>query len=150
MSLDGEARLLLVAPAEAGTAGNVAQGRRWPPSSRGRRSLRRVLVRPPRAPALLYHGARRAAAVVAPAGFAPDIAQLVPPRRSPYILRDPDPFVDRGPQYVEAAELLDDAVSYRVVVAFGDEAADHLVPDAEDPAVLGTQVARIAPRKNGR
>src|SRR3546814_18576854 len=74
MSLDGEARLLLVAPAEAGTAGNVAQGRRWPPSSRGRRSLRRVLVRPPRAPALLYHGARRAAAVVAPAGFAPAIA----------------------------------------------------------------------------
>src|SRR3546814_7037019 len=68
---------------------------------------------------------------------------LVPPRRSPYILRDPDPFVDRGPQYVEAAELLDDAVSYRVVVAFGDEAAEHLVPDDEDPGVIGIQIARI-------
>src|SRR3546814_16994661 len=99
MSLDGEARLLLVAPAEAGTAGNVAQGRRWPPSSRGRRSLRRVLVRPPRAPALLYHGARRAAAVAAPAGFAPDLAQIVTPPRSPTLLPDPDPFVAPRPQH---------------------------------------------------
>src|SRR3546814_4341208 len=69
-----------------------------------RRSRRRFLGRPPRRPALLDRRARRTAAVVAPAGLAPHIAELVLPRRRPHILRDPDPFMHRGPQYIEAAD----------------------------------------------
>src|SRR3546814_8139761 len=105
--------------------------------------LRLLLHRPPRRPAFLDRRARRAAAVVAPAGFAPHIGQLVRPRRRPHILRDADPFVDRGPEDVEAAELLDDAVTHRLVVALGNEAAEHLVPDDEDAGVIGIEIARI-------
>src|SRR3546814_9823314 len=64
-------------------------------------------------------------------------SDLVPPRRAPHILRDPDPFVGRGPQDVEAAELPDDAIAHRIVVAFGDEAAEHPVPDDEHPGIVG-------------
>src|SRR3546814_20606400 len=81
--------------------------------------------RPPRRPALLDRRARRTAAVVAPAGLAPHIAELVLPRRRPHILRDPDPFMHCGTQYIDAAQLLDDAIAHRLVVAFDDDTAEH-------------------------
>src|SRR3546814_16678199 len=87
--------------------------------------------------------ARRTAAVVAPAGLAPHIAELVLPRRRPHIRRDPDPFMHCGPQYIEAAQLLDDAIAHRLVVAFDDEAAEHPVPDDETAGIIGVEVARV-------
>ena len=47
-----------------------------------------------------------AAAVVGPAGLAPQVAELVPPRRAPHVGAHPDPFVKHRPQQVEAAELV--------------------------------------------
>src|SRR3546814_9001442 len=78
-----------------------------------------------------------AAAVVAPAGLADDVAQLVgEPRRRPHVLGDPHPFVKRRPEQVEAAEILDDAVAGLVVVALGLERAEPYVPDDEHPGII--------------
>src|SRR3546814_11629978 len=74
--------------------------------------------RPPRRPALLDRRARRTAAVVAPAGLAPHIAELVLPRRRPHLLRDPDPFIHPGPQYIAASQFLYHSLPHLLVVAF--------------------------------
>src|SRR3546814_14478756 len=85
-----------------------------------------------------------AAAVVAPAGLADDVAQLVgEPRRRPHVLGDPHPFVKRRPEPVEATEILDDAVAGLAVVALGLARAEPFVPDNEPPGIILVELTRV-------
>lgn len=61
----------------------------------------------------------------------------------PDVLGNADPFMERGPEQIEAAELLDDAVPRPIIIAFCDETAEHLVPDDEDARIIAVEIARV-------
>lgn len=51
--------------------------------------------------------------------------------------------MEGGPEKVEAAELVDDAVARAIVVTFGLEGAEQAIPDDEHPGIVAIEVARV-------
>src|SRR3546814_18434359 len=94
-------------------------------------------------PALLDRRARRTAAVVAPAGLAPNIAELVLPRRRPHILRNTEPCMHRRPTYLEADQMYDDAIAHRPVVPSPAEDSPHTVTPEEEASQIDDTNTRV-------
>lgn len=51
--------------------------------------------------------------------------------------------MESGPDNVEAAKIFDDAIINLFIIAFGHEAAEHLVPDDEHPRIVGIKILRV-------
>ncbi len=84
-----------------------------------------------------------AAAIMTPAGRTPYVAELVPPWCRPDVLSDADPFMKHGPDQVEGAQLLYDAIMDVLVISFSLECAEHPIPDDESSGVIAVKVQRV-------